>query len=415
MNPEASSSQPAEWLSRPQKDRFFPHTEGANIKLLAQGAVANVWLYTGPMSTQEDSDPRGRPSQFSPPMKLVSKSVRISPESMIFYRCGPSSQSTKDDMWRNFVQDYQDRTKQWCEIKHENVIRVVGFVEVEGLNLIEEFCAYGTLRERRWPTSLDVYNMVHGVVTGLRHLHELEPPVIHGGLNAGKVYITDNNVAKLGEFSLAMLIQGFATLVPTVSCAGICRFMSPELFDNGDEMVFTKASDIWALGCTLYEALSGQLPYSDFKHDVEVVYRIKAGIKPGYHDEQQTGNLPYLWPIVEACWSTLPEERPSSYEVLTKQLRQRGTSALANVTINTDGPYLDKLQTWAQNLQLELSWDYTRSVRSAGLRPIWIATPIMQTIRLTTFAGKGATKSAAQADAAEMFMTSDARNYMSQS
>ncbi|KAG9124307.1 hypothetical protein FRC07_012077 [Ceratobasidium sp. 392] len=251
------------------------------------------------------------------------------------------------------------------------------------------------MRDRKWPADSNTYEMIHDVVTGLRYLHELEPPVVHGSLNAGKIYVTDSNTVKLGEFGLAMLTQAFATLVPTVSYSEICRYMSPERLNNGDEMVATIASDVWALGCTLYEVLSTRLPYSTYNHDVEVAYMIKSGVKPGNQGELQISDLFYLWSVIEDCWSTSPEERPPSYEVLTKilTLKQRvqtepSHASHAEVVIDTNAPYVEQLQVLVQNLEFELSYDYT-STRSSG-RPIWTATPI----------GTGATKVATQADAA---------------
>ncbi|KAG8771996.1 hypothetical protein FRC12_003302 [Ceratobasidium sp. 428] len=123
-----------------------------------------------------------------------------------------------------------------------------------------------------------------------------------------------------------MLAQEFATLVPTVSLAGISRWMSPELLNNEDNTITpTQASDIWALGCTLYEILSGKLPYSDSVHDVEIIRRIQTGAQPGHETDQNiTGDLSYLWPVIVDCWSAESMERPSAYEVLVKIVRIPG-------------------------------------------------------------------------------------------
>ncbi|KAG9091446.1 hypothetical protein FS749_016541 [Ceratobasidium sp. UAMH 11750] len=260
-------------------------------------------MFGWPMPSQDDSDPRGRPWEFNPLMRLVSKCIRISPETMIFYRRGRSSQKTKAGLWEGFVQDYQNQINRWCTIKHKNVIKMIGFVEAEGLNLIEEFCTCGTVRDRRWPTDLNMYDLLL--------IDQFQD----------KIYVTDDNVVKLGEFGLAKLTQGFATLAPTISHSGICRWMSPELFDSDNEIITTRASDIWALGCTLYEVIFGQLPYSDCRHDIEVVRKIKGGVKPGRRSEEQAPSLSYLWPVIEACWNSSPEERPSSYEILAKIVR----------------------------------------------------------------------------------------------
>ena len=67
----------------------------------------------------------------------------------------------------------------------------------------------------------------------------------------------ENKTAKIGEFGLAALCDPFSTLVPSISFIGHSRWMSPELInlDVGEPFVPTVASDIWAIGCTLYEVL----------------------------------------------------------------------------------------------------------------------------------------------------------------
>ncbi|KAG8689995.1 hypothetical protein FRC09_012175, partial [Ceratobasidium sp. 395] len=135
----------------------------------------------------------------------------------------------------------------------------------------------------------------------------------------GKVYIAESNVVKVGEFGLAMLAQEFATLAPTVSLAGITRWMSPELLDNEDDSIVpTTSSDIWALGCTIYEIVSAKLPYSDCIHDVQIIGKIKEGVAPGAKDDQVVPGLSHLWPVIEDCWTVEPEQRPTAFEVLKK-------------------------------------------------------------------------------------------------
>lgn len=66
----------------------------------------------------------------------------------------------------------------------------------------------------------------------------------------------DSGTAKIGEFGLAMLTEHFGLLAPSIFREGLTRWMSPELIDPDAEdeaMVPTTSSDVWALGCTLFE------------------------------------------------------------------------------------------------------------------------------------------------------------------
>ncbi|QRV77341.1 calcium-independent phospholipase A2-gamma [Ceratobasidium sp. AG-Ba] len=178
------------------------------------------------------------------------------------------------------------------------------------------------------PRDLELSTKIINAVRGLRHLHRLEPPIIHGNLSADKVYISSNNQVKLGGFGIAVLVQSFAMATPTISLSGSCRWMSPELFGGENENTLSLASDIWALGCTIYEIISGNLPYSESVHDVEVARRIKDGEQPGTAEHILDQELSYLWPIIEECWASAPEKRPPANIVLSKTPGTRSTATV---------------------------------------------------------------------------------------
>jgi serine/threonine protein kinase len=71
------------------------------------------------------------------------------------------------------------------------------------------------------------------------------------------LFVDERGRIKIGEFGLANLCQTIAPLVPSITFTGFSRWRSPELLDiDPDEdsiIVPTKASDIWSLGCTVYE------------------------------------------------------------------------------------------------------------------------------------------------------------------
>ncbi|QRV92148.1 nephrocystin-3 protein [Ceratobasidium sp. AG-Ba] len=299
--------------------KFVQHFATANNVLLARGAATDVWLLRRP----EDEVRLPLPEDDHAP--VARKCVRLSPQSILHYHGGSISEHTREMIWRNFVQEYTNRIERWRSVEDKNVVDVYEFSELEGLNRQEEYCEFGTARLRPWPEGLTAQSIlspkVINAVRGLRHLHRLEPPVIHGNLSADKLYISGNNEVKLGGFGIAVLVQSFAMVTPTISLAGSCRWMSPELFEGENENTPSLASDIWALGCTIYEIISGNLPYSESVHDVEVVRRIKDGEQPGAAEHILDQELTYLWPIIEECWASAPEKRPPANIVLSKIVR----------------------------------------------------------------------------------------------
>ena len=90
--------------------------------------------------------------------------------------------------------------------------------------------------------------------------------------------------------------------------------MSPELLDPdqfglGDGHP-TKQSDCYALGMVIYEVLSGQVPFAEYRA-LTVMRKVLDGERPG-RPKGDEGSLftDDLWGTLELCWSSQPESRP---------------------------------------------------------------------------------------------------------
>ena len=96
--------------------------------------------------------------------------------------------------------------------------------------------------------------------------------------------------------------------------------MSPELLisDQADleDCRPTKQSDCYALGMVIYEVLSGRVPFAQFRH-FAVMRRVVDGERPqrprGVEGAWFTNDL---WRLLNGCWATRPEDRPSVSDVL---------------------------------------------------------------------------------------------------
>lgn len=96
--------------------------------------------------------------------------------------------------------------------------------------------------------------------------------------------------------------------------------MSPELFDPEafglQDNRPTKHSDCYAFGMVIYEVLSGQAPFSQYKKHL-VVARVLGGERPrrpqGMEGIWFTDDI---WKIVERCWRPIPDDRPGIGDVL---------------------------------------------------------------------------------------------------
>ncbi|KAG8716344.1 hypothetical protein FRC08_009594 [Ceratobasidium sp. 394] len=280
----------------PSDFHFKPFKDTPGVIYVAYGAAADIWKL---------------PPTDLPPS--VQKVIRVSPKSLDQSFLGDGSQSSTS-LWKDFMQDYRTKIKAWSGLDHPNVVRVFGFGD--GLNLQVAFYEKGCARDyiKSHSSVADKIAMVLDVLAGMKYLHEHDPPIIHGSLNAGKLFVDQNGKTLIGEFGLAALCYPFAAYVPSISFADLNRWLSPELFNNNKDGTIrpTIASDIWALGSTLFEIVTETLPYSNHKHPITVQRAIMARQPPGRREDiLRTSDFGFICPIIEACWAQAPEDRPS--------------------------------------------------------------------------------------------------------
>ena len=137
------------------------------------------------------------------------------------------------------------------------------------------------------------------------------------------ILINQNGRACLADFGFLAVVSDPTnpTASSTYTIGGTIRWMSPELLlvlnhsglKNGRP---TKKSDCYALGMVIYEVLSGQAPFSHFNNYM-VMWKVMGGERPerpeGAEGAWFTDDL---WRMLNECWATEQESRPSVATVL---------------------------------------------------------------------------------------------------
>jgi serine/threonine protein kinase len=83
--------------------------------------------------------------------------------------------------------------------------------------------------------------------------------IIHRDLKPGNLFLTRDGVVKLGDFGIARDVSA-SDLTAEGLTVGTHAYMAPEQI-TGDASISGKA-DLYALGCCLYEMVTGQKPYT---------------------------------------------------------------------------------------------------------------------------------------------------------
>ena len=113
--------------------------------------------------------------------------------------------------------------------------------------------AFGKLNERL------VASYVVKILEGLHYLHTSD--VVHCDLKAANILTTKNGNVKLSDFGVSLNLRAMEREIKDV--AGTPNWMAPEVIEL--KGASTKA-DIWSLGCTVIELLTGRPPYAEISN-----------------------------------------------------------------------------------------------------------------------------------------------------
>ena len=131
------------------------------------------------------------------------------------------------------------------------------------------------------------------------------------------ILIDETHHARLADFGLLTIISDPANLVSSSSCpqGGTVRWMSPELVVpekyGFEKSRLTPHSDCYALGMVIYETVSGNVP---FHEHIDAAVFVKVML--GEHPTRGAMFPEYLWKVMESCWASTPEDRPSIESIL---------------------------------------------------------------------------------------------------
>jgi len=118
---------------------------------------------------------------------------------------------------------------------------------------------FGRLNERL------VASYVVKILEGLHYLHECQ--VVHCDLKAANILTTKTGNIKLSDFGVSLNLKAMHRGMNNV--AGTPNWMAPEVIEL--KGASTK-SDIWSLGCTVIELLTGRPPYGDMTNTMTGKY-----------------------------------------------------------------------------------------------------------------------------------------------
>ncbi|CUA75823.1 putative WD repeat-containing protein alr2800 [Nostoc sp, PCC 7120] [Rhizoctonia solani] len=209
----------------------------------------------------------------------------------------------------------------WSRMDHPNIHRLQGVIMLRGqyLGMVSEWMDNGNLHEyiRKHPDA-DRFKLCVDIALGLEYMHSIN--TVHGDLKAANILVSSNGVAKLSDFDFSVMSE-MTSLVFSESSnlrTGSLRWMAPELLLVEETRTRTTESDVYALGMTMLEILTGDVPYPDRRTDFAVLMTVQRGMLPTRPikrlGDDRKGNM--MWDLLVQCWNREPGDRPSSRQLV---------------------------------------------------------------------------------------------------
>lgn len=165
----------------------------------------------------------------------------------------------RDDIFRR---RFDREARIAARLKHPHVVPVVDTGEQDGLPYMAQvFIRGGSLDDRikeKGPLSLEeALAVCTAVATGLDAMHEAG--LFHRDVKPANILLDEEGTAYIADFGLAK-DRDASVLTKAGQTLGSMDYMAPEQI-RGEEV--TATSDVYSLGCVMYECMAGAPPFAD--------------------------------------------------------------------------------------------------------------------------------------------------------
>eukprot|EP00948_MAST-09A_sp_MAST-9A-sp1_P002146 g2146.t1 len=243
-------------------------------------------------------------------------------------------------------------------LKHKHIVRYLGTEQNEShLSIFLEYVPGGSIR-----SMLDRFGCLKESVVriytrqlllGLEYLHWNQ--IAHRDIKGANILVTNNGTIRLADFGASKRISvttGPIDLNESGSfealstgrgdqLKGTPLWMAPEVIkETSKDLSFWKKADVWSVGCTVLEMLTGMPPFSQYSNPVTAMYHIACvDEQPQYPSGISKGCASFL----DLCFQRQPDNRPEvSQLVLHPWVANLAAVQVQHLQSGSEYPLLNK-------------------------------------------------------------------------
>jgi hypothetical protein len=226
------------------------------------------------------------------------------------------------------LRELKDETRRGLELAHPNIVRIYDFVDDDEAAAISmEFVDGKSLSEQRLAKPHRVFSIddisrwVGQMCDALDYAH-LQKRIVHRDLKPANLMLNSESEIKITDFGIARSVSDTMSRVSRAQhgTSGTLLYMSPQQA-MGDRPHPT--DDIYALGATLYELLTGKPPFYSGDVSMQITTKTAPSLKTR-RDELETGatdDIPKVWEdAIAACLEKEPAKRPQTAGEFARRL-----------------------------------------------------------------------------------------------
>ena len=203
------------------------------------------------------------------------------------------------------------------DLVHEHIVCYLGTLKLSSPSRILIFLEYadrGSLRQfyqRKGALSEpQAANCTRQILEGMIYLHK--NGIAHRDVKCANCLLTKDGVVKLADFGASKRFESDSVIS---GLKGTPHWMAPEVIKGTQMTTGWIKADVWSMGCTVVEMVTGKLPFSAYDNPMTAMYQIANGEQPPLPDVVSAKVSEALKAFISACCALDPNERPEASQL----------------------------------------------------------------------------------------------------